>query len=296
MHFTLDHVTSEIDKAIPLMIAAVLKLLLEEKHLYQSAVLDFESEFQKLASSLPPHEQSRAFTYGIGQLSADWHFFDPSSGSKTASPSTGTTNTRPILPPDSKLFCSTCNRIETFNCLSVYDCASAFPRALTSNSRPAIQVFLFSYLCQSCRTFPEAFLVRREHNRLILSGRAPIERTEVPSAIPKDVRRFYSGAIVAHQSGQTLAGLVLLRTLIEQWCKLASSGSAVQTDALLDEYTAALPEEFKTRVPLMSDLFSDLNGDIQSGTGSSDLFDSARDRLLVHFEARRLFKLHNGAA
>jgi adenylate kinase len=72
-----------------------------------------------------------------------------------------------------------------------------------------------SYQCQSCKGVPEVFLVRREHLKRTNAGRAPIEHVEVPKDIPKHVSRFFRGAIVAHQSGQTLAGIFLLQTLIE---------------------------------------------------------------------------------
>jgi hypothetical protein len=295
MFSTLSHVTSEIDRVVPAKIAAMLKLLLQEKHLYQSVVLDFEPDFQNLSGGLPSHEQSKAITYGLDQLSAVWRFLDPSSGSKSPLSGPGTSITRPILPPDAELFCSTCSQIEVFSCLSVHDLDSVFSRVTLSTSRPALQVFLFSYLCQSCKTFPEAFLVRREHNRLVLSGRAPIEHVDIPSAIPKHVRRFYSDAVTAHQSGQTLAGLLLLRTLVEQWCRLTSSHPSVQSVALIDEYLASLPEDFKIRFPSIRELYSDLSAAIHSAAGSSDFFDSVKDRIVAHFEARRLFTLSDGA-
>jgi hypothetical protein len=294
MHYTLSRVTTEIDKALPVKIAAVLKLLLEQKHLYQSVIVDFESNLQDLAGKLPPGEQSTAITHGLGQLSANWHFLDPSSNSKSPQSDGGVRTMGLIIPPEVNVFCSSCSRTEAFNCLGVHEFSAAFSRSHLSHSRPALQGFLFTYICQSCKTFPEAFLVRRENNTLILSGRTPIEHVDVPSAVPRKVRRFYSGAIVAHQSGQTLAGLLLLRTLVEQWCILAMSGTATPMDVPLDEYMASLPEDFKTRFPSMRDLYSELTADIHAATGSSDLFDSVKDRLLVHFEARRLFKLPDG--
>jgi hypothetical protein len=53
-----------------------------------------------------------------------------------------------------------------------------------------------------------------------LSGRAPIEHVLVPNVIPKNAAGFFKDALIAYQSGQTLAALFLLRTLIEQWLKL----------------------------------------------------------------------------
>ena len=122
-------------------------------------------------------------------------------------------------PPDIKLFCSRCDRVEAFNLVSAGDFINDWRRY---GNRPvdaenaAIQVFCLAYLCQSCKGVPEVFLVRRERQRLMLSGRTPIEHVTVPARL-KTVKRFYRGAVVAHQSGETLAGTNSRGALATLW-------------------------------------------------------------------------------
>ncbi len=135
------------------------------------------------------------------------------------------------------------------------------------------------------------FIVRRENFKLTLSGRAPIEHIEIPRTIPKNIQRFYSGAIVAYQSGQTLAGIFLLRTLIEQWAKSVATEKDLQADEAIDSYLITLPDDFKGRFPSLRVLYGELSLDIHTATGSAELFEKARNQIDEHFEARRLFKI-----
>jgi hypothetical protein len=148
------------------------------------------------------------------------------------------------------------------------------------------------YTCQSCKQTPEVFLVRRRGVKLTNEGRSPIEHVEVPAFIPKPVRRFFSGAVVAHQSGQTLAALFLLRTVIEQWARAATESVKVQADQVLDDYMLTLPEDFRARFPSLRALYGELSVDMHAATGSSGLFSRAVTEICEHFDARRLFKLH----
>ena len=96
---------------------------------------------------------------------------------------------------------------------------------------------------------------------------------------------------MAHQSGQTLAGLFLLRTLIEQWVRENTKHTDLEVDNVLDAYMNSLPADFKDRFPSLRDVYSKLSGDLHRATGSIDLFDETLKSIVEHFEARRLFKL-----
>jgi len=104
------------------------------------------------------------------------------------------------------------------------------------------------------------------------------------------VKRFYRGAVVAHQSGETLAGNFLLRTVIEQWAR-TSTGSKGYADVVLDEYVQELPDDFKGRFPMLRQTYEHLSTDIHGATGSAEVFEKSRREILHHFEARRLFQL-----
>lgn len=118
------------------------------------------------------------------------------------------------------------------------------------------------------------------------------------------MQRFYSGVIVAYQSGQTLAGNFMLRTLIEQWVRLDTKAERGQreeaaepteakwkADQVLDVYAEKLPEALKGRFGTLKDSYSDLSADIHSAAGSADIFEKSRADIERHFDARRVFEL-----
>ncbi len=191
-----------------------------------------------------------------------------------------------------KLFCVTCGRVEAFNSVSTADVL----RRVT-HERPyqlpggTVQNFVLSYLCQSCKSVPEVFLIRRCGVKLTIAGRSPIEHVDLPKVIPKVIQGFVRAAVVAHQSGQTLAGVFLLRTAVEQWSRVAVGDANLQADETLDKYMDMLPPDFNVRFPSLRALYADLSADMHSATGSTDLFDRACSEIVTHFEARRLFKL-----
>jgi hypothetical protein len=123
-----------------------------------------------------------------------------------------------------------------------------------------------------------------------------MEHVAVPIAVPAAVRRFYVGAAIAHQSGHTLAGVFMLRTLIEQWARLTTASTKRDADQVLDEYMDTLPTDFRDRFPSMRALYSELSADIHSATGSVELFEKARKEIDEHFDARRVFKLPDKVA
>jgi len=257
------------------LIEAALKILFEEKHLYQSVSID-ESEIKRIVKAADPAPRS-IIESAIEQF---WVPEDTPQGPKSQLAGHIFFKT-----PHVKLFCTKCDRIEAYNHIQTIDVSGVYS---TSQN---IQVFAISYLCQSCRTFPEVFIVRRERLKLILCGRAPIENAPVPNDIPKSVRRFYSGALVAYQSGQTLAGIFLLRCLIEQWARTAVSNPTAYVDQVIDSYMESLPADFKARFASLRDYYAKLSADIHGAVGSSELFAEPCQVIKTHFEARRLYQL-----
>jgi hypothetical protein len=164
--------------------------------------------------------------------------------------------------------------------------------AMPGKPEQTVQVFVFSFVCQSCKGVPETFLVRREGPHLILVGRAPMETVDVPSFIPAHVRKFYADALLARHSGQILAANTLLRCLIEHWTKKTVS-LEVNGDAqpLVEEYAYSLPPTFDTHFPTLTETYASLTKDVTSGTGSIETFDTAIEQITTHFDARRLLKL-----
>ena len=196
--------------------------------------------------------------------------------------------------PTLKIFCSNgCNRVEAFNPVGAVDCLpDGRGNTFAFDDGKCAQVFSLAYLCQSCKKIPELFFVRRDGNRLTLVGRTPIEQVEMPNVIPKSMQRFYTGAIVAHQSGHTLAGVFMLRTLIEQWARCETKATSEDfADKVIDAYVAGLPEDFKRRFPALRDTYGHLSLDIHGAVGSEQAFEKSRSEIIEHFDARRLFNL-----
>jgi hypothetical protein len=196
------------------MITTTLKLLLELKHLYQSITLQPSLLLDSFLNRVDQGESGYIADSFSAAIQDNWFPLDKSSGNTER----GNQLATQFVTPDVKLFCETCSRVEAFNSIRSADLLWQEP--LTNRyalSGSTVQIFVFSFLCQSCKSVPEAFLVRRQRLKLTISGRSPIEPVDVPIVIRKPVKSFYSDAVVAHQSGQTLAGIFLLRTLIEQW-------------------------------------------------------------------------------
>jgi len=269
-------------------ITSALADLLIRKHLYQSTGVGY----QDLLNEIPGvREALRDVTRDqlAEEASSHWEALDKANRTPSIH------ETPPNISfstPDVKLYCVTCDRVEAFNSVSSLDISErSFHEGFRNSKDEAVQIFGFSFQCQSCKGPPEVFLVRRAGNRLTLSGRAPIEHVEVPPELPKLIRKWYKSAIVAHQSGQTLAGLFLLRTLIEQWVRQTTGDSDSKADACLEQYKNTLPDDFKQRFPSLGDIYRHLSEDIHSARGSVELFEQSRERIVKHFDARRIFGL-----
>ncbi len=274
-------------------ITFLIKELLEKKHLYQSVRLEIDDLLNKVSSSECNEVEKLLRNRTLQQdINGPWSVSGPGDrGIRHPVPSGDLIRPRIALTlPDIKIYCRNCDRIEAFNAQYCKDCYSENIIVDSIKQEPTIQVFVFSYLCQSCKSIPEFFMVRREARKLTLSGRSPIEHVAVPKVIPKEVVQFFSGAIIAHQSGQTLAGLFLLRTFIEQWVKKYGAKQERADDAL-KWYNETLPEDFKSRFPSLEHLYSELSNSIHAADASQELFDKTVLDIERHFEARRLFNL-----
>jgi hypothetical protein len=295
---TVDETSRQAATTLSEGITSTVRLLLETKHLYQSISTPLNSNALKafVSSNVERFQVQQVDTFISKLYSDSWHAWetrlageDPFFGSPTVD------NVKLAFSiSDVRLFCHKCDRVEPFNYLYGQDeleAHSVYPVPIITDKRPDTQIFVFSFLCQSCKSIPEVFLVRREGEKLTLCGRSPIEYVEQPRSIPKSIARFYSGAVVAHQSGQTLAGVFLFRVLIEQWVQSQLKKKGLKVDQALDNYILGLPKDFKERFPSFRTLYEELSADLHSATGSAELFEKARKQILQHFKARRLFEL-----
>ncbi len=270
-------------------ISSAIKDLLEKKHLYQYITLGTDDLIPETRTDTgPPALDTNIKALEQTTFNKSWQIQRLEDVDRKY-----TEQFRPlsVVLPGVKMYCRICKGREAYNPSRGIDdrTAQTVTKATTAENQ-LIQDFVLFYQCQSCKGKDEVFLIRRIGPKLTLCGRAPIEYVEVPPIIPNDVKKYFSGAIVAHQSGQTLAGLFLLRTLVEQWvyAQVTNGLSAVQA---LEEYSTNLPVDFRARFPSLSDVYSVLSADLHGAKGSPETFDNEAGRIVKHFDARRVYEL-----
>jgi hypothetical protein len=199
--------------------------------------------------------------------------------------------------PHVNTYCDICNDRPPHNPV-VEQCSSVI---LAGHEQD--QWYYMAYECQQCKTIPIRLLVRREGTRLRFVGRDPIEFVPPPPGL-KGNTKFYSDAMVAHHAGQTLAGLFLLRTYIEQfWRTLLAVQDLLkkkqritgQPRATGEEmgavYQDTLPPDFKSRFPSLLEVYGQLSAAMHEAKADPVLFEDSANKIAKHFDARRLFEL-----
>jgi len=125
-----------------------------------------------------------------------------------------------------------------------------------------------------------------------------MEHVQVPEYIPRAVRKHYSNATVAFQSGQVLAAVCLLRVLIEQHAREKVPGSeGLKPDEVLDKYKKQLNQPnsgFNDKFPSLGDVYGRLSAAIHSASDDPDIFESSRDKVDLHFDGLRIFEKIKG--
>lgn len=191
-----------------------------------------------------------------------------------------------ISPLTIRSYCKVCKNIEPYNFVR----GSEILNEEIEKDFQA-QVFTLAFECQGCKSVPEVFLIRREKNKLTLSGRSPIEQVIVPTFLPKEQAKYVSDAIVAYNSGQTLSGLFQLRVFIEQYVRSKSSNpKSEDIEMLFKEYASTLSDNFKTQFPSLNSIYDSLSHDIHSADPNIETYEKAIKDIETHFDAKRLFE------
>ncbi|ROZ71478.1 hypothetical protein [Ramlibacter sp. WS9] len=272
-------------------IADALKTLMETKHLYQKTAVDSSAIRASFLPKVANHIRDEAVQMGHYAIDAAVVGWIPSTNQKEVLGffSGGANEPKVVFtPPDIKVYCTReCHRLEAFNLVSVFQVVR---KDESKKPQQIEELYAFTYRCQSCKSTPDAFVVRRHGGKRELTGRSPMEHVEIPAVIHKDIAKYYSGALLAYQSGQHLPALFMLRTACEQFARKWAAPTA-RADEAMDRYMASLPEAFKSHFPSLKDIYSQLSADIHGAIGSSELFVQMTEKLVEHFEARRLYKL-----
>jgi len=294
--------------------------LLSTKHLYQHVRVSEETigkktkqlhdEAVRKASipqigSFPPRPRGGAPTLeqialsGTRLLNLTWNLIIPEPRLKSKMEFPGgcdaTINAIDVDLPTIRTTCAgTCKKDEPFNPIR---CDLPTTHGRYFNYSPSEQVFVLQYQCQACKGRPITFLVHRNKDKLTICGRDPIELVTIPSEIPKKHHKHFSSAIIAHQSGQHLPAIFMLRVFIEQyWLSFPSIQAAITTtrysgDILGDEYKKLLPEDFKLRFPTLLETYGKLSSAIHTADENEKIFMEEKAKILKHFEALRTFEI-----
>jgi hypothetical protein len=271
-----------------------LRTLIEDKHLYQSVSFDIKDLLRKSTKAKPDLSKSKNEKLELAKyLDSTWLIEAPK---LPGGPPLGSLTARdkcPVLQvPTVKLFCRRCKRVEAYN-LVHQDDAFSTRRFWGLQSQPGstLQSFLLGFLCQSCKTFSEVFLVRRENLKLTLCGRNPMAHVNVPSNIPKMKRQLYVGAIIAFQSGQLLPALFMLRTFIEQFAATQVSSTGLRADTILNKYMSGLPQPVREHFPSLREIYRKLSDAIHAAREDEVLFRTVLADVDRHFDARNLYNV-----
>ncbi len=155
------------------------------------------------------------------------------------------------------------------------------------------QTFVFPYHCQSCKKEPLIFLIHRTGTKLMLVGRNHFEKIQMPKTIPQRESKYFSDAISAYNTGNILAGLFLLRTVVEQYMRRILMVTEKKTgDELADGYASLLDDEFpKNRYPSLKVVYSELSVPLHAADNDADQFVKSREDIERHFELLKHFPL-----
>jgi hypothetical protein len=276
---------------------AKIKTLLETKHLYQKVEIEL-GETPKNFYDRVYVQQSHQFANWFNGSFANEHFDVRLSLGKAEMDLILLAEALPLILPNLSLYCKLCERKEAFAPIGHADLIDQIlmfiaqgklkPFAMPAN----FQMFSLVYQCQRCLGVPESFLVRREGWSFNLQGRSPIEHVEVPGYIPKPESKYYRDAIIASNTGKTLAALFYLRIFVEQFARrITGKKGKVTGDVILDAYYQTLPKAHADHMPSLREWYDKLSEGIHSATEDVPLFETAKAQIEEHFDIRRVFKI-----
>lgn len=276
--------SEELDEST--IIEHALQELINTRHLYQSVRVDFAPALKSRAREawlrrqrgdlpLPSTSEEDILKELLAELDdRDWFPVNDK-------PPVGKTFF--VFPP-ARTLCSVCEETEPFNLIRDE------PVQVISLGKKGRQVFSFSIQCQRCKDCVIVVLVKREARKLQLVGRSDFEQVQAPAFIEKGLRKFYSQAVIAYQSGHTLPALFMLRTLIEQHMRVATGKTTLRGDELCDEYSATFPPEMKTgKFPSFKVIYRNLSDALHRADEDMALFESEIENVKLHFETLDLF-------
>ena len=292
--------------------SASVQTLLEHKHLYQSTEVDISVDREKVRKSVDPDGlcTTKDLIAGLQRSLYDkqvdnamdctrktlkavpWRFW-------FVQPDPGDINDDSlkyefldIQLPDIKVACDFCDdTVQPHNPVRVNGLADG----LAAELGPQKQIFFFSYLCQSCKCESVIYVVKRQERKLTIVGRSRFESVAIPKAIEKlQEARFYRNAVIAFNTGRTLASLFYLRTMIEQYFRrilAVDKDRKVRGEDLAKDYRKLLAEDFPMKFDTLGNTYESLSDALHAACDDEELYTSARASIEKHFEALALLPI-----
>lgn len=296
----IEHYGLKVVEAVEAVIVEAFRQLLEEKHLYQrkdiGPLLQTNLEHWIANSQLPPNDELRK--HATATLCGAWSIADPSKVRPRvrihpydASEIFGISNL-----PNAKLYCHQCKSTEAHQPIGIHEFIPLDKIMNKLYQQPlgdAIQIWAFQYQCQLCKDLPIVFLIRRENSHISIQGRTPMEFVTTPQFIPKEERAFYSGAIIANNSGQVLPAIFMLRVFIEQYCKRKANKSVERSSDAIAIYMDSLPQDFKSRFPSLNKIYEVLSVTIHNATPTESVFTDSLSEVDLHLEGLQVWEKTN---
>ncbi len=260
--------------------------LINTKHLYQAVEINVREAYPE---GMKPGQQPllKSLLRGVElDLEKDWVLQDPGNLARTLA-AVGSKlpgvyfGLRPV-----RSFCHVCDEFLPFSLNVAYP-----PGAITIGDNT--QVFFIPLQCDGCKEASVVFLVKRDRLKIRLTGRSEFENLKSPTFVPKQLREYYSQAILAFSCGQTLPALFLLRTLIEQHMRSRTKKQdepELRGDALGEEYAKLLDEDFRQRFPSLADVYGKLSDALHRAVPDIELFEHERERIERHLEGLAVFE------
>ena len=282
------------------------RTLLEHKHLYQSVEADISVDREEVRKSvdLERHYTTQnhiaAFQRSVNDKhigtevdctrkileAVPWRFWVDQPDPGDINDSSLEYKSLDIQLPDIKVACDFCDdTVQPHNPVRVNGLEDGVTAELGSQK----QIFFLSYLCQSCKRESVIYTVRREEKKLTIVGRSRFESVPIPETM-KNLReaRFYRDAVIAFNTGRTLASLFYLRTLIEQYFRrvlAVDKDEKIRGEDLARDYRKLLDEDFPRKFDTLGNTYDSLSDALHAACEDEALYISAKADIEKHFKA-----------
>jgi hypothetical protein len=281
-------------------LSAQMKILLEEKHLYQKFTFDpnaIKTEILKGVVGDYREEVEENIDAAIGGTL----LLVAGSGISRIPRGEDPEIIPCLFLPNARLFCTACNERNAFKPVWSQDATNELLTRSAHGTQPGLgfdvavnRLYFVAYQCQHCESAPIGFLVRREGWRFSLDGRSPMEEIQVPGYIPKREAHLYRDAMISWIAGKKLAAVFYLRAFIEQFARRQTGMKGRETgDEIMAEYSSTLPANQRDQMPSLREWYGKLSMPIHSADEAvaEALFEAAREEIERHFDIRRVFKI-----